>query len=157
MVEIIIDNDRKEITSGEKANRLLRRANGLFIVFIDDDDEIYRNYISSIIKKIIQNKDVDCIATTGHYSVDGGEKTLWKLSKDFADEDKFEDGKKILYRRANHLTPVRREHALAAMFPHVSKAEDKEYSRRINPYLKTEVSINDPIYHYKYSSHDKEY
>ena len=46
---------------------------------------------------------------------------------------------------------------LAAMFPDKSNAEDKAYSERLNPFLRTEVSIPQPIYHYKYSSQNKEY
>jgi hypothetical protein len=55
------------------------------------------------------------------------------------------------------LTPVKRELALQAMFPDKSNAEDKEYSSRLNPFLKIEVEIKELVYHYDYRSYDKEY
>ncbi len=39
-VEVLVNRDNKEITSGEKANELLRAAQGKYIAFIDDDDEV---------------------------------------------------------------------------------------------------------------------
>ena len=148
-VKCIIDN--KEITTGEKRNQLLDSAIGRYIVFIDDDDEIYEDYLSLILEAIKTNADV--IGTQGHYSIDGDSKQLWILSKDFTDHD----SNGILYRRANHLSPVKRELALQAKFPHISNAEDKAYSEALNKYLKTETKIDKPIYHYKYSSNNKEY
>jgi hypothetical protein len=43
------------------------------------------------------------------------------------------------------------------MFPDKSNAEDKEYSERLNKHLKTEVIIESPIYHYDFSTHNKQY
>jgi hypothetical protein len=63
----------------------------------------------------------------------------------------------VFFRRANHLSPVKRELALQAMFPDQSNAEDKEYSGRLNPFLKTEVKIDKSIYHYDFKNYDKEY
>lgn len=155
LVEILTDIDNKEVTTGEKRNRLLNRAHGEYICFIDDDDHVYDNYIASILNAI--ESKPDCIATRGHYSENGGRKTEWRLSKDFVDYDGHENGVKILFRRANHLTPVKRELALSAMFPHISNAEDKEYSSRLNKYLKTETQITEPIYHYDYETFNKQY
>ena len=83
----------------------------------------------------------------------------WKLSKDYQDENKYsEEFNQIIYfRRTNHLTPVKRELALQAMFPDKSNGEDQEYSGRLNPFLKTEVKIDKSIYHYDFKSYDKEY
>jgi glycosyltransferase involved in cell wall biosynthesis len=150
-VEILTNIDSKQKSTGVKRNELLLAAQGQYIAFIDDDDEIYPCYIREILKAI--ESEPDCVATCGHYSIDGGTKQFWKLSKDFTDHDSGG----VLYRRANHLTPVRRELALEAMFPDKSNAEDKAYSERLNPHLKTEVEITVPIYHYKYQSYNKEY
>jgi glycosyltransferase involved in cell wall biosynthesis len=150
-VEILTNIDNKEKTTGAKRNELLLSAHGEYVCFIDDDDEVYSWYISSILKAI--ETSPDCVATCGHYSVDGGEKQFWKLNKDFSDHDSGG----ILYRRSNHLTPIKREHALKAMFPDKSNAEDKAYSERVNPYLKTQTEIYEPVYHYKYQSQNKEY
>jgi glycosyltransferase involved in cell wall biosynthesis len=157
IVEVITEVDNKQITTGAKRNNLLNKAQGKYICFIDDDDHIYPNYIKLILEAI--ESDADCIATTGIYSINGGHPVKWRLSKDFIDEDRMDSniGEIVFFRRANHLTPVKRELALQAMFPDQSNAEDKEYSFRLNPFLKTEVQIKELIYHYDYKSYDKEY
>ena len=157
IVEVITEVDSKQITTGAKRNNLLNKAQGKYICFIDDDDHIYPNYIKLILEAI--ESDADCIATTGIYSINGGHPVKWRLSKDFIDEDRMDSniGEIVFFRRANHLTPVKRELALQAMFPDQSNAEDKEYSFRLNPFLKTEVQIKELIYHYDYKSYDKEY
>ena len=38
-VEILSDDRGREITTGEKRNALLERAQGEYTVFVDDDDE----------------------------------------------------------------------------------------------------------------------
>lgn len=155
-VEVLTQIDNREITTGEKRNKLLKRASGNYVCFIDDDDEIYPNYIRLILETIRQYRP-DCIATRGHYSVNGGQKIEWRLSKSFTDHDGYENGKPILFRRTNHLSPVRRELALKAMFPHISNAEDKAYSEALNPHLKTEAEIIDYLYHYRYETFNKQY
>lgn len=155
MVEVIFEVDNKQITTGAKRNKLLDRASGKYIAFIDDDDRVYPNYISAILEAL--KDDPDCVATRGHYSENGGHKTEWRLSKSFRDYDGAEFGNKILFRRANHLTPVKREHALKARFPDISNAEDKAYSAALNQYLITEHEITEPIYHYDYETFNKQY
>ena len=154
-VEVLVNRDNKEITSGEKANELLRTASGQYIVFIDDDDEVADNYIQLILDAA--KTDSDCIGTNGTYSVDGGSSIRWFLSKDYEDVDHNIGSEFVFRRRTNHISPVKRELALLAMFPNISNGEDKEYSRRLNPFLKTEEKIMQPVYHYKYSTSKKEY
>ena len=157
IVEVLTEVDSKQITTGAKRNNLLNKAQGKYICFIDDDDHIYPNYIKLILEAI--ESDADCIATCGIYSINGGHPVKWRLSKDFIDQDKFDSqiNEIVFFRRANHLTPVKRELALQAMFPDQSNAEDQEYSRRLNPFLKTEVKIDKSIYHYDFKNYDKEY
>lgn len=150
-IEVIEYIDNKQNSTGHKRNALLKFAKGKYIIFIDDDDEIYPCYISELLKAY--HSDADCFAINGHYSVDGGEKQRWELSKDNHDHD----SNGILYRRTNHITAVKRELALKAGFPDKSNAEDKAYSELLNPYLKTEYKIEPPMYHYRYSSINKEY
>jgi hypothetical protein len=73
------------------------------------------------------------------------------------DMDDYQGGELVFLRRTNHISPVKRELALLAMFPNISNGEDKEYSRRLNPHLRTEEKITQPVYHYKYSTSQKEY
>jgi glycosyltransferase involved in cell wall biosynthesis len=69
-VEIIFLRDNKEISIGQKRQKLLEKANGDFVVMIDDDDDISENYIQSIIDAICPEIDcigfeIECYGTTG--------------------------------------------------------------------------------------------
>lgn len=152
-VQILVELDNKQITSGEKANRLLAKSIGQYIIFIDDDDYVYPYYIEELLKAC--ESGADCFATNGYYSVDGGGKIKWRLSKDYQDRDVYENGELIYLRRTNHITAVKREIAIAFGFPNKSNAEDKWYSERL--VLNSEYKIEPPMYWYKYSSQNKEY
>lgn len=153
-VQVIVATDNKSITTGAKRNLLLDWAIGEYCVFVDDDDEPYSYYVEQILKAIEGNPD--CVAYNGIITVNGINSMEWRLSKDYPNITIQENGKSIYLRTTNHISAVKRELAIKAGFPDISNGEDAEYSRRLNPYLKTEAKINLPMYHYKCIS-KKEY
>jgi len=154
-VEIIIACDNKTISTGKKRQLLLELAKNDFVVAVDDDDYVYPYYVEEILKAIQSNPD--CVGTRGIYTNDGNQSTEWRLSKDYPNETISEKGRHIYLRTSNHLTPVKKHLALQAGFPDKSNAEDKWYSERLQPLLKTEVKIDKIMYHYRYSSFQKSY
>lgn len=153
--EIIVAKDNRQISTGVKRNLLLGLAKHHYVVQIDDDDYVYPYYFEEIIKAI--QSFPDCVGTKGYYSMDGGATTEWRLSKDYPNETIFENGTAVYIRTTNHISPVKRTLALQAGFPDKSNAEDKEFSIRLQPLLKTEVKIDRMMYHYRYSSQNKSY
>lgn len=145
-VEILTD-DSMDYNIGEKRNKLLLRATGDFITYIDDDDSIYPNYVELILKATSTNPD--CIGICGIITTNGLKKKKWFISKDYWG---WFERDSIYYRTPNHISPVKREIALKAMFPQIKFGEDAEYSKRILPFLHTEVKIDEEIYHYQYST-----
>jgi GT2 family glycosyltransferase len=152
-VEVLTFIDNKENTTGFKRQRLIERAKGEYVIFIDDDDWIEPHYIEELLKAAESN--ADCFAINGIMIYDGQRRVKWKLSKDNQNQDVHENGELIYLRRTNHITAVKRSIALAAGFPDKSNAEDKAYSERLN--LASEHLIEKPMYQYRYQSHDKEY
>lgn len=153
-IEILILIDNKEHTTGAKRNMLLDLSEGEYIVFIDCDDEISSNYISSILNAL--KTKPDCVGFLGWITTDGIKRIDWELSKDLSDRTVIRHGRSFYERRTNHLCPVKRELAIQTGFPDKSNAEDKGYSERLNHLLKTEVKIPELLYHYK-ESRKKEY
>lgn len=131
---------------GIKRNRLLRQSTGEYIVFVDSDDEIASNYVSLILEAC--KSGADCIGISGIITTNGHDKRQWHISKEYGKWFTGPDG--VYYRTPNHISPVKRELALQAGFPEIPFGEDAEYSRRLLPLLKTEVKIEQNIYHYKY-------
>lgn len=143
-IEVLLDWNETDCV-GKKRNNLLMRANGKYVVFVDSDDHISPNYVALILQQAKAN--ADCIAINGIITTNGGNKQQWFISKSYK---KWFQQNGIFYRTPNHISPVKREIALKAMFPEISFGEDAIYSERIYPYLITEVVINEPIYHYDF-------
>jgi glycosyltransferase involved in cell wall biosynthesis len=143
-IEIIVDIDNKEVTTGAKRNRLLKKATGEYIAFIDDDDLVSNDYIFKILNAI--ESKPDCCGMEGLITF-----KKQNITRTFIHSIKYNSWftkDEVYYRCPNHLSPVKRILALKAMFPDLTISEDIEYSKRLLPFLKTEVYIKNPIYFY---------
>lgn len=145
-VEVITDISMN-YNIGTKRNKLLALASGKYVVFQDDDDSISSDYIEKILEAC--KSDCDCIGISGVITTNGTGERQWHISKDF---QMWFERLGVYYRTPNHISPVKRELALAAGFPEISFAEDYEYSMRLLPMLKTEVKIPGILYYYRYQS-----
>jgi glycosyltransferase involved in cell wall biosynthesis len=143
-IEVLVDTDNREVTTGEKRNRLLEAAKGEYVAFVDDDDTISDNYCSLILNAIESKPDV--VGMKGIYYVSGVYVGVFEHSIKYRSWQTLNGN--IFLRNPNHLSPIRREYSLMAKFPCITFAEDKEYSTRLLPLLKTEVMIETPIYNY---------
>lgn len=148
-VEVIID-DSMDYNIGVKRQLLLDKANGEYIVYIDDDDQISKEYIDKILEAA--KSGADCMAITGLITTNGLYPKKWYISKKYG---KWFERNKIYYRTPNHISPVKRSIAIQAGFPPISQGEDAEYSSRILPLLNTEVRINGNLYFYQYRNKNK--
>ena len=147
-VEILVEKDNKKITTGAKRNILLKKAQGDYIAFVDDDDMVSNDYIPKILEAIKTNPDCCGIEGVISNSRRGWDRKFVhsiKHNKWFQDK---RDGNVVYFRCPNHLSPVKRSLALKVMFPDITQGEDRIYSFALLKLLKTEVYINGPIYHY---------
>lgn len=147
-VEICVDDGAGTI--GEKRQRLLERAKGHFVAFVDDDDLPARDYVARMVQALVANPTVDCTSLEGIITTDGAlpqrfqhsiQHTEWKTEGD------------VYVRPPNHLNAIRRELALQVGFVSKNHGEDHDFSMRLRPLLKTEASTGDsPLYYYFYNS-----
>lgn len=154
-MEIVAAVDNKQITTGVKRNVLLAEAQGTYCSFIDDDDEVTKEYIPSLLEATYTNADV--ITFHGYMTTDGKDEIGWELGKDLPNKTIIKAGKPFYVRTANHLACVKTTLARAAGFPDQSHKEDSWYSERLQGLLKTEHKIDKVLYHYKYSTKEKQY
>lgn len=142
-VEVVVDAE--DGTIGEKRQRLLERSNGRFVAFVDDDDMISHDYVWRIVGALQDSPTVDCVAINGLMTTAGsrGERFVHALGYEWGERDG------VHYRSPNHLSPVRRDLALAAGFPAQNHGEDHAYSVKLQPLLKNQATIgSDPVYYY---------
>lgn len=150
-LEIIYCKDNKEITVGEKRNRLINMAHGQYVSFIDDDDRISADYIKELLEGIETGADI--ITFNVSVSINGAVPKICYYSMYF-DADRNEPN--AYFRLPNHLMCVKRELALQVPFKEVNFGEDADYAVRLKPLLKSEHSIDKVLYHYDFDSQKTE-
>jgi glycosyltransferase involved in cell wall biosynthesis len=151
-VEILVETDNKELSVGKKRQMLLEKARGKYVIFIDDDDEVSEDYLSSILE-VIEKDNPDVIGFTGFMTTNGIKRENFKISRDFpytTITDTF--GNNEYLRFNNHISPIKREIALKVGFKDMVFGEDYDYAKRLKEsgLVKTETYINKDLYHYKY-------
>ena len=145
LVEILYDS-QIDITTGNKRNLLIEKSKGEFVVFVDDDDDVFDCYVSEILQTIEKNPDIDCIGTNGIISFNGQNHRKWFISKEY---QHWHEKEEVYYRTPNHISPIRRSIAISIPFPNVYVGEDSAFSTQIYPLLKKEAIIQKPLYHYQ--------
>jgi hypothetical protein len=95
------------------------------------------------------------IGFSGFMTTDGRKRENFKISKDLpyvTIQDAF--GNKEHLRFNNHLSPIRKDVALKIGFKDMAFGEDYDYAKRLKEsgLIKTEIYINEDLYHYKYLS-----
>jgi hypothetical protein len=157
-VEVLYDDTKRGvITTGEKRNNLIGRAIGNYVWQVDDDDMVFPSAISNILTAI--ESEPDCLSINGIMTTDGGTERQWFIAIGNEYVADYSTGKEIYLRYPNHITPIKRSIANQFKFPSLNNFEDKAWADMVrnSGLLKTEVKIELPIYHYKYSTKNKSY
>lgn len=142
-IEIIVDADDGSKLIGRKRNDLLRKAQGEYIVFIDDDDWVADDYCESILKAI-ENKP-DCVGFYGEKWQNDSLLHRFKNTMHVVNEPSVE----II--PIMHTNPVKRELALTTEFaPYLTFCEDQFYALNLRNLLRSEVCIEKNMYFYHY-------
>lgn len=150
-VEILFEEDAGQITIGEKRQKLLERAQGEYVCFIDDDDTVAANYVSLILRGL---EDIEVT----HCSLRGKLRQAGKVERQFEHSTRYtawETTPEGLYvRPPNHLNTIRRDLALEAGFVSKSFGEDREFSEKLVALgrLTKEAWIEPVLYIYNYTA-----
>ena len=151
-VEILVETDNGEKTTGEKRNILLDRAAGEYVAHWDDDDLTAPNSLELILKALETKPDavgINLIMTTGggkaerSFHIQQFNNQEWFQINDPIQPDHF-----IYFRGANHINPVLTRIARQVRFPEITQGEDRVYARGVCKLIKTMTNIEQPIYFY---------
>lgn len=156
LVEIKILSDNKEMTIGEKRNKLYQMANGEYSWQIDDDDWIHYEALPLIVDALKDKPD--CVGFKELCIFDGKRVE----SSDFSI---MYSGWLDNYNGFNHVrtpffkTPIKTSLCLQCPAPPIRFGEDHQFSKMIKPLLKTEEYIDEFIYIYRHNSspHNQRY
>lgn len=144
-VQILSICDTKEMKVGEKRNHLLKMSSGKYVQFVDDDDRLAPDFVKKMYEATLSGMDV--VTFRGEYHESGIFHSEFLISTMVRADSNMHG---IMYRRPNHLCPVKREIALQCVFPDKNFGEDSEYANQINNIIKNEQHINEKMYFYMF-------
>ncbi|MCM3568566.1 glycosyltransferase family A protein [Neobacillus mesonae] len=145
-VEILVMLENKKRTTGAKRNALIEQAQGEYVVFVDDDDELEHDYISEIYSCIQRNPGVDCIVFDVAVYSNNVFNRICKYGKEYSHSHDTQ----FFYRKPNHLMCFSKKLALQHKFKDISLGEDTDWANEIAPFIKSQIRINKVLYKYKY-------
>ena len=143
-LEICLDFDNRESSIGDKRQRLLQRAAGKYLSFVDDDDDITDAYVEDVWAMIQGNfHTMRLWGQIGEYRF--MHSTSVKLTDPMATKDIFQ-------RPPNHLNPMLSDIAKLIPFKSATYAEDLDWTINLcrSGFLQTEYRNEERI-HYIYN------
>jgi hypothetical protein len=149
-VEIIVFCDDRILKIGTKRNFLISKAQGKFLCFVDDDDDISDTYVMDILEIIEQDAHVDYIGWKQMYIENG--RIPDKLTYHSIQHKCWWQDDKGWYRHVSHLNPVSSSIAKTVEFRDINNEEDLGWADLIHPLLKTEAFIDKVMYYYHYNT-----
>jgi len=149
-IEVLTLIDNREISIGEKRNRLLDMANGEFLVFIDDDDRIAPEYTSEIMNAISNVDPLDCIVYDCLCTITGTNGNITaRLHCKYGVEYGYTNDRRGNWRgKPAHTMVWRSEIAKRHRYPHTSAGEDVDWVRRACVEISHQHRIDKVLYFY---------
>lgn len=146
-IEILFDEDNKEISIGAKRQKLLDKSKGEYIVYFDSDDFPNGDYIKEIMKALEEKPD--CVGLKIQMTTNGQKpQTCIHSLKNPEWKQKGDD----YLRNVTHFNPVLRSLAIQVGFEDKRYGEDKVYSDKVSKLCKKEVFIDKHLFNYRYSN-----
>lgn len=148
-MEVVISEDSGQLTIGAKRNALIETAQGDWVAFCDDDDEVVSDYVAELFFGI--DKGVDVVSVQGIYTANGILPQLF-VDKPYTRWATSPDG--VYLRGVQHLDAVRRSLAIQVKFPDISFGEDQAWGTAMEKHFPnlTWYQVSKPIYFYRYRS-----
>lgn len=149
-VEVVLESDNGKLSIGEKRNRLLAKAIGDYVCFVDDDDTVSDDYVSELLSGIAAG--VDVVSIQGIFTINGQFPAPFRDLPYQSHCVKRVGGVMEYSRGVQHLDAIRRLIALSAKFPLTSFAEDYDWGTALErtKLIKTWRQVDHHIYFYDY-------
>ena len=156
-VSISYMEDDKTMTLGEKRELMYKNSNGEYSIQWDSDDWISEDGLYKLVKALEENLEVDCV-TFNEYCLMNNVEYKSRHSIEYGgwegDGNRlFEDGFHY-HRTPFYKNVIKTSIAQSVPFKYIRFGEDHEFSNDLKPKLKTEIHLEESIYHYIHNSTD---
>lgn len=142
-VEILMFTDNKKRTIGEKRNDMLSLANGKYFIILDDDDDISKDFVKSILP--FTDNLIDVITFKQECTIEGR-----KFIVEFGlgnDVEQLTQEYNDIKRPPWHCCVWNRERFAKVKFPEVNYGEDGVWAERAG-WISTRGEHIDKVLHY---------
>lgn len=146
-VEVIALFDNKKRTIGEKRQNLIDLAKGEYLTFIDDDDRISDDYVSSIMETLYSNLNTECVVFDCICCIENSPlKKLCKYGIEFEYGD-INNGTEWRGKPA-HTMVYKSSIAKRHKFSEIGNGEDIDWVKRACLDIKIQTRIDKILYYY---------
>jgi hypothetical protein len=151
-IEVIFDDSPRFIEGGlsigKKREALVKRAEGKYLCFLDDDEGIAPNYVETLVRLCAKDQD---ICTFRNVTKTDTYWTIIDMSLAYSINDPANPNF-IVRRMPWHVCPVRTEFAKMHSFIDTSYGEDWTWMEQVLTHCKTESKTDAIIHEYNHSS-----
>jgi glycosyltransferase involved in cell wall biosynthesis len=160
-IEILGLFDNKKRSVGQKRNELLRMAQGEFLTFIDDDDDIPHDYIAAIMDCLYKNHTADCVVFNCITTINGDPKqrTFSKYSIQYEYGQVPDPTGEYQYQwrgKPAHTMVWKAEIAKRHLYKDANYGEDVDWVVRACQEIKNEVYLDKVLYFYNFNQNTTE-
>lgn len=155
-IEWISDNSKSfldgGLSIGKKREALVQRAQGKYLCFLDDDEDIAPNYVETLVRLCNTNADVCTFSNLTKTD------TYWcvvDMSLNNTDNEEATPDR-IVKRRPWHICPVKTEYAKLYEFDDSNYGEDWQWFSKVLTHCETEAKTNQILHCYNHSSEHSE-
>lgn len=154
-VEILVDDSKRfldgGLSIGKKREALVKRAEGRFLCFLDDDEGIAPNYLETILRLCKQDADVCTFRSISKLQ------TYWMvvdMSLKYLANDQA-NPEYMIRRKPWHICPVRSLFAKMHNFTDINYGEDWAWFEQVLSHCTTEAKSGAIIHEYRHGKHSE--
>lgn len=140
------------LSIGKKRNDLVQRAEGKYLCFLDDDEDIAPNYVETLLRLCQYDADIVTfrnLTKTDHYW------TIVDMRLDYQHNDQANPNY-ITRRKPWHICPVKSEHAKLYEFEDSNYGEDWTWFEKVLKHCATESHTDAVLHCYNHSAKTSE-
>lgn len=151
-VEILFDDSKRfldgGLSIGKKRESLVQRADGKYLCFLDDDENIAPNYLETLMRLCFERKDVCTFRNLSRLDA------YWCIVDMSLQHTVNEEAtpERMVKRRPWHICPVLSKYAKEHPFPDTNYGEDWHWMERVLSHCKTEAKTDAVIHVYNHSA-----
>lgn len=151
-VELLVDDSKKfldgGLSIGKKREALVKRAEGVFLCFVDDDEDVSPNYVEALLR--LAQRDAD-ICVFRNFTMLQNYWFVCDMSIHYPNDQP--SPKHTVRRRPWHCCAVKSHLAKLYPFPDKSYGEDAEWMEKVLTHVTTEAKTEEVLHLYHHGSH----